>query len=250
MPYISLRSACVDYPVPMTRTASSSTPRVGGHFFERDGRRFVRAMDGVDLQLRKGTRLGLLGGNGSGKSTLLRTLAGILPLSRGGRTIDGTVTTVFNLNVGVELDRTGAENIDRLAALHNIPRQQIPALMEEVAEFSELGDFLFLPMKNYSAGMRARLVFAVTTNLNANIILMDENIGVGDKTFQDKARKRVERFLAQDGIAVVASHANSVLRNLCTTGLVMQSGRVAFHGEIDQAIAVYGEMQNGVAQGS
>lgn len=240
MPYIKLHRACIDYPLASHGArANGRETKVGGRIFERQGRQFVRALDRVSLNLRDGARVGLLGGNGSGKSTLLRTLAGILPISQGMRSIDGRVTTLFAIGVGMDLHKTGVENIARMAALHNIPRDRIPSLVEDIAEFSELGEFMTLPVKTYSAGMRARLGFGFVTALESDIVLIDEVIGTGDRNFHEKARKRMSRFIERRGIVVLASHSMSVLNGICTHGIVMRTGRVAFEGKIADAAAFF-----------
>lgn len=243
MAHIELVRAGVDYPVlkPGRRLGRGVSDLVGGTIFEMQSRTFVRALDNVNLNLVEGMRLGLIGNNGSGKSTLLRTLAGILPLSRGTRTHSGRVFTLFSTNAGIDLRMTGLENIRRLAALHNIERGRVPELTEDVIDFTELGDFLDLPVSTYSAGMRARLGFGFLTSLEADILLIDEVIGAGDKRFHVKAKQRLEKFASSGGLLVVASHSTAVLSALCSRAVVMRKGRIAFRGSVSQASAFFAE---------
>lgn len=243
-PGLRLSRASVDYPIRNQGGSSRFADfarSVGGTFVEHEKRRFVRALNGVNINLRNGDRVGLLGGNGSGKSTLLKTLAGILPLATGTRAVSGRIATLFSTGVGIDNERTGAENIVRMAALYNVPKRQVPALIDEIAEFTELGEFIDLPVKSYSSGMNSRLGFGLVTSISANIILVDEVIGTGDKNFHEKARLRLEQFLSDRGIVVIASHSNKVLQSLCTTGIVLQRGSIAFSGPIDDAAAFYNE---------
>jgi ABC-2 type transport system ATP-binding protein len=239
--HVKLLGAGVDYPIlkPRANAGRGVTELVGGTIFEMQNRTFVRALDKVNISLEKGARLGLIGNNGSGKSTLLRTLAGILPLSRGTRTHSGRILTLFSSNAGIDARMTGIENISRLAALYNVDRKRIAELTEDVANFTELGAFLDLPMSSYSAGMRARLGFGFLTALEADILLIDEVIGAGDRRFHAKAKERLEKFAASGGILVVASHSTAVLSTLCTRAIVMRKGRIVFRGSVPKAAAFF-----------
>ncbi|TPW27562.1 ABC transporter ATP-binding protein [Pararhizobium mangrovi] len=242
---LTLHDVTIEYPLSKTSSSrfSDFARTVGGQFVSHDDRRFIRALDRISLDFPNGSRVGLLGGNGSGKSTLLRTLAGILPLTAGERIIRGQIATLFSAGVGIDPEKNGIANIYRMAALYNIPRRRVPELIDDIVEFTELGEFIELPVKSYSSGMASRLGFGFVTNINADVILVDEVIGTGDNNFKDKARERMERFLADRGIIVVASHSVEVLETLCHTGLVLDQGSVAFYGDIAEAGEFHRELK-------
>lgn len=200
---------------------------------------YVDALQGLSLELRDGDRIGLIGGNGAGKSSLLRLMAGIYRPTSGTLIRDGKVLTMFDLSYGMDEEADGIENIEIAAALLGITGADLRLIKAEVAEFSELGDALQRPIRTYSAGMRVRLAFGLVSSLNADILLIDEIIGVGDSRFMKKASARISKQVESAKIFVLASHAESVLRDFCTTGIVMANGRIQFHGPINDAIRFY-----------
>ncbi len=204
---------------------------------------YVDALQGLNLELRDGDRIGLIGGNGAGKSSLLRLMAGIYRPTSGTLVREGKVLTMFDLSYGMDEEADGLENIEIAAALLGITSSDLRRIKAEVTEFSELGDALLRPIKTYSAGMRVRLAFGLVSSLKADILLVDEIIGVGDARFMKKASARVTKQLETAKILVLASHAESVLRDFCTTGLVMLNGHATFHGPIDEAIRFYNQSQ-------
>ncbi|MDF1756583.1 MAG: ATP-binding cassette domain-containing protein [Verrucomicrobiales bacterium] len=186
----------------------------------------VRALDGVSLSLTHGDRLGLTGHNGAGKSTLLRLLAGIYWPSSGIYRKKGQVRCLFGLGLGMEEEGTGFENIDILSRLLGCPAHVRKAIVEDVAEFSELGDALYRPVRTYSQGMRLRLCFGVVTAWPAEILLIDEVIGVSDDLFKEKANLRMQEFIARSGILVLASHDRAILDAFCNRVQRMEHGRL------------------------
>lgn len=243
LPGISMRGVCMDYPLP-ARSSDKNGPStefaaVGGRLTEFRGQRFVRALDDITIEIGDGERLALLGGNGSGKSTLLKVMGGLLPIAKGRMKTSGRVTTLFNTTVGMDVNLSGFDNLERLAALHSLPRSYAAQIRDDVAEFTELGGFLKLPVRTYSAGMRARLGFAFATSIPSGILLIDEVIGVGDASFSQRARDRLVDRMHNSGIVVLASHSIGLLRNFCNRGLVLQHGQVKFVGDIEEAISEY-----------
>jgi ABC-type polysaccharide/polyol phosphate transport system ATPase subunit len=238
---IWLRGVSLDYPLPShaRKGEGAEFGAVGGRFAEFRGRRFVRALDDLTVTIRGGERVALLGGNGSGKSTLLKVMAGLLPIAKGSVNTQGRVTTMFNTSVGMDPSLSGYDNLERLAALHNLPRSHIVKVREDIAAFTELGGFLKLPVKTYSAGMRTRLGFGFATAVPSDILLVDEVIGAGDASFSERARDRLKDQMRNSGIVVLASHSTSVLRNFCNRGLVLSRGRLEFAGELEEAISIY-----------
>lgn len=185
----------------------------------------VRAIDGLNLEIRDGDRIGLVGHNGSGKTTLLRVLAGIYKPNAGEITIDGRVGTLIDINAGLDPEASGIENIYLRGYLLGTGRKQIDRAVDDIAEFTDLGDFLQLPIKTYSAGMAARLVFAVATAFENDILLIDEGIGAGDAEFQEKAQKRVERLFSRTAIVLLASHSEDLIARFCNRRIQMEHGK-------------------------
>jgi ABC-type polysaccharide/polyol phosphate transport system ATPase subunit len=186
----------------------------------------VRAIDGLNLELKDGDRVGLVGHNGAGKTTLLRVIAGIYKPARGVITIEGRVGTLLDPRAGMDGEATGIENIYLRGHLLGMSRQEIEASVRDIAEFTELGDFLALPMKTYSQGMSARLAFAISTAMQNDILLIDEGIGAGDASFQEKAQKRVESLFARTAIVVLASHSEELIRRYCNRKVQLEHGRL------------------------
>ena len=206
-------------------------------------RRIVHALKGIDLQITHGDRVGLIGANGAGKSTLLKVLAGIYEPTSGDIEISGHVCPLFDVNLGINPETTGYENIEMRALYLGMRLNDIREKMEEIAEFTELGDFLSMPVRTYSTGMAFRLAFAVTTFLKPDILLMDEMILAGDANFQAKGAARLRDLISTSGILVLASHSDELLRQWCNKGLYLAEGRVQFFGPIDQALDAYHHAQ-------
>ncbi|QIK36720.1 ABC transporter ATP-binding protein [Caldichromatium japonicum] len=199
----------------------------------------VQALQDVSLRLKDGDRLGLIGHNGAGKTTLLRVLAGIYEPNSGRVKTQGRVAPLFDIALGMNLESTGYENIILRGLFLGLKRKEIRAMMDEIAEFTELGEFLNLPIRTYSAGMQMRLAFAVSTSVVPDILLLDEGIGVGDAAFLHKARVRLDRFTEQVPIIVLSSHSEDLVRSMCPNSLLMEHGRVVFAGPTDEALERY-----------
>ena len=202
-------------------------------------RTFVRALNGVSIALQQGDRLGLIGHNGSGKSTLLRVLAGVYEPTRGRVRVMGHTTPLFDIAHGFDFDATGYENIAIRAAYLGFLRRDIDALMGEIAEFTELGDYLDLPIRTYSAGMMLRLAFAVVTTVKSDVLLLDEWIAVGDAGFWEKAQQRALGFVSKSKVIIVASHSEDVIRRLCNKVLWLRQGEIARYGEVNEVMDTY-----------
>lgn len=199
----------------------------------------IEALDDVSLTIEHGDRLGLVGHNGAGKTTLLRVMAGIYEPTRGTITIDGRVMSIFDLGVGMDPEASGYENIQFRGLYCGLTRAQIRAKTEEIAEFTELGTFLDMPLRTYSAGMHARLAFAISTCIEPEILLLDESIGAGDAAFLVKAKRRLEEFIAQAGILVLATHSEAMIRELCNKAILLEHGKALVAGSVDEVFARY-----------
>jgi ABC-type polysaccharide/polyol phosphate transport system ATPase subunit len=188
--------------------------------------KYVTALDNVSFSLSSGDRLGLTGANGAGKTTLLKLLYGIYSPTSGSVFVKGRVDALLNINLGFRPEATGRRNIVLRGLINGWKMDEINGRMKEIIEFSELGDFIDMPMKSYSQGMAARLAFSVATCLEPEILLMDEWIGAGDQDFQQKAKARMQQITRKAGIVVLASHNLNLIRNTCTKILELHDGQV------------------------
>ncbi|WP_245482638.1 ATP-binding cassette domain-containing protein [Mesorhizobium sp. M7A.F.Ca.ET.027.03.2.1] len=186
----------------------------------------MQALDDVSFELKAGDRLGLVGPNGAGKTTLLKVLYGIYQPSGGTISIAGKVDALFNINIGFRPEATGRRNIVLRGLISGWTATEIEEKMEEIIDFSELGDFIDLPFKAYSQGMAARLAFAAATTLEPEILLMDEWIGAGDASFQEKAKQRMDQLAEKAGIIVLASHDDALIERVCTKKMTLRAGRI------------------------
>ncbi|WP_413727458.1 ABC transporter ATP-binding protein [Sodalis sp. RH19] len=194
----------------------------------------VTALDRVSFRLQSGDAVGLIGHNGAGKSTLLRTMAGIYSATAGVVTRTGSVATVFELGAGMDPELSGYENIMRMLLLMGHSRAQARAAMADIEDFSELGNFLALPVRTYSSGMTMRLMFAVATSVRPDILLIDEMFGTGDAAFRHKAETRMQDWIAGTDIFVFASHDLGLVKRLCNRLFRLEHG--AIHEEDIQAL--------------
>jgi ABC-type polysaccharide/polyol phosphate transport system ATPase subunit len=204
-----------------------------------EGRVVIKALDDVSFDIQQGDRIGLLGHNGSGKSTLLRTLAGIYEPVSGIIRTNGRVVPLFDLQLGMDLDATGIENLWMRSRLLGLTTQQVEGSLDDIAEFTELGDYLAMPMRTYSTGMMLRLAFAISTSITPDILLLDEMIAAGDSAFIARADARLKAFLSRTGILVFASHSTPLLRQWCNKGMLLERGKVIAYGPLDDVIAQY-----------
>jgi len=186
----------------------------------------VRAIDGLNLEVREGERVALSGHNGSGKTTLLRVLCGIYKPSTGAISVEGRVGALLDSSAGMDFESTGIENIYLRGYMLGMSRAQIASKIDEIAEFTELGEFLELPVRTYSAGMFTRLAFAVSTAVESDILLIDEGIGAGDASFQHKVQQRIEGLFQRTPIVLLASHAEALIQKFCTRRLSMEHGKL------------------------
>jgi lipopolysaccharide transport system ATP-binding protein len=182
----------------------------------------VKALNNITLDLKDGDRLGVMGPNGAGKSTLLRTLAGVYHPTSGSIDVSGSIASLIDISLGMDSEATGYENIRMRAIMMGMKLKKIKLIEEEIAEFTELGKFLELPIRTYSTGMHMRLGFAVSTTVPADIILMDEWLSVGDSDFLIKAEKRLHDYIQKSSILVIASHSEDLISKLTNQTLRLE----------------------------
>jgi ABC-type polysaccharide/polyol phosphate transport system ATPase subunit len=199
----------------------------------------VHALHDLNLHIKQGERLGVLGYNGAGKTTLLRLLAGIYAPTAGRLVVEGKVSSLFDINLGFEGEASGWENIAYRSYLQGETPATVRRKKMEIAEFSELGDFLNMPVRYYSAGMLVRLAFSIATAIEPEVLLVDEVLSVGDLPFQAKARERMQQMMAKAHLIVIVSHDLVSLQQTCTRAVWMHQGRIYRSGPCDDVIAAY-----------
>jgi ABC-type polysaccharide/polyol phosphate transport system ATPase subunit len=197
------------------------------------------------LRLQEGDRVGLVGHNGAGKSTLLRVLAGVYEPIAGRVLVNGKITPLFDMMPGLDIEDTGYQNIVTMGMLLGMSRVEVEAKIPEIEEFSELGEYLDLPVRTYSTGMTTRLGFAVATAIDPGILLMDEGIGAGDARFADRVAQRTKEFVGRSRIIVLASHSDAMLRSMCSKGALMHEGRLVNFGPLDSILEQYHSIVHG-----
>jgi ABC-2 type transport system ATP-binding protein len=239
---IEVSSAFVDFPIFDAKTRSLKKRvlgKVGGKIGTESKVPVIEALQDVSLSLKDGDRVGLVGHNGAGKSTLLRLLSGIYEPTRGSARVLGKVAPVFDLGIGMDPEISGYENIMIRGLFLGMTRKQMEKRVDDIAEFTELGDYLAMPLRTYSTGMRVRLALGVVTTIDPEILILDEGIGAVDAAFLNKARDRLVDLVRRSGMLVFASHADDLLMELCTTAIWMDEGRMKMHGTLREVLTAY-----------
>lgn len=233
MPYLKAQGVSLVFPL----YSASTKPTLSGNanvVTDKTGKMTgVRCLQNIDIDLRSGDRLAVIGGNGAGKTSLLQVLAGIYPPDVGYVEVSGSCTNLININLGMRPEATGYENIllRGLAAGHS--RLEIEEQRQQIAAFSELGEFLDMPVRTYSAGMRMRLNFAIATAFKPEILLLDEWLSAGDASFRARAAERMGSFVGKAGILVLASHSVSLLKKNCNKAIWLDQGTIKASGDVE-----------------
>jgi ABC-type polysaccharide/polyol phosphate transport system ATPase subunit len=199
----------------------------------------VRALHDVSLRVDRGETVGLVGRNGAGKSSTLKVLAGIIPLQSGRARTGGRVVSLLELGAGFGRDFSGRENIELNGALHGLRREEVAQRMDAIIAFSELGDFIDVPVKTYSSGMFVRLGFAIAAHLDADVLLIDEVLAVGDEAFQRKCLRRISEQIAGGTTLVLVSHDATAIERVCERVVVLEAGEVAYDGPTADGLLFY-----------
>lgn len=225
------------------RMLFGSAGYVGGLISNRaGGRAVVTALNELNLVIKSGERVGLLGQNGAGKSTFLRALAGIYEPTRGRILAHGTIVPLFDISIGMDPDLNGYENIVIRGLMLGFTRSQIDTLVPEIERFTELGEYMRLPLRTYSTGMLMRLAFAISSFIEPDILLMDEWITTGDARFIARVEARMKEMVQRSRILVIATHAPELLRRMCTRVLILHHGQVFADGNTDDIIEEYAQL--------
>lgn len=247
MANISFRDVSLHYPVYNAQTQSLRSTLFflgsAGRIKRDDHHRIVvEALDGISLEIAKGDRLGVVGPNGAGKTTLLRTMAGIYEPTSGEVEVEGRISALLDRDLGFDGDATGYENIRLGCLMAGFTLREIDEYQKQIADFTELGDYLAMPIRTYSAGMKVRLAYAIITSMVPEILLMDEVIGAGDASFKEKTRQRTMEFIDQSDILVLASHSKDIMQDICNKAILMNHGQIMMTGTVDEVLEAYVEM--------
>jgi lipopolysaccharide transport system ATP-binding protein len=244
MAFIQAEGVTLDYPVysSMNRSVKNVMLRAttGGRIAHEAGHKtYVRSLDNLTFSIGPGERVGLIGHNGSGKSTLLRALAGVYAPTMGTLSTRGRVVSLLDINLGMDADATGYENIMLRGIIMGMSPAQLKRKVDEIAEFTELGEYLDMPLRSYSSGMQMRLAFTVSTSVDADILLMDEWLAVGDAEFQDKAAKRLTDLVTRSAVLVIATHSMDLVHSVCNRVIELSHGKIIADRniEVDRALA-------------
>jgi len=244
MGHILLNNVSVDIPIfnsqgrslKKTIMGMATGGRIG---LTESGRTVVRSLDHLNLEIKSHERVGLIGHNGAGKSTLLRVLSSVYEPTEGVAKITGSIGSLIDISLGIDLEATGLENIYLRSALLGIPKKNVDKELNSLVEFTELGDFINMPVRTYSTGMHMRLAFAVSTMISPDILLMDEWLSVGDQSFQEKAENRLNRLIERTNILVTATHSRRLIERCCTRVLWLEHGRLKMDGSPEQVCPLY-----------
>jgi ABC-type polysaccharide/polyol phosphate transport system ATPase subunit len=244
MATLILDRVTIDFPIyDSQKTFRSALRAATGGLITRDARTpkrvTVRALDDVSLTLKDGDRLGLIGHNGAGKSTLLRVCAQVYEPTQGRIFAKGKISPLFNAAPGLDTDDTGYENIMTCALLMGMTRDEIVRKTPDIAEFSGLGEYLFLPVRTYSSGMLTRLSFSIATAIDPEILILDEGLGTGDAQFAEQAKQRVDALIARSSILILASHSDALIQSMCNKAILLQSGAIVREGSVKDVLAAY-----------
>jgi ABC-type polysaccharide/polyol phosphate transport system ATPase subunit len=204
----------------------------------------VRALNDVSLEIQSGERVALIGRNGAGKTTLLKLLAGVIEPTQGIAESAGTVSSLLDMTVGLDPDSTGRENIILRGMFMGIRPRDMRPFAADIAEFTELDQYLDMPVRTYSTGMMVRLAFAITTCIRREILIMDEWLNAGDARFLEKAERRIEEFVRDSSILVLASHSKKIIEEWCTRGVLLDQGHVLEIGPVNEVLATYDRLLN------
>lgn len=244
MANIHFNKVSVEFPVfnATGRSLTSSILKVatGGKLdADPNGRVQVKALTDISVNIREGDRVALLGHNGAGKSTMLRALGRVYRPTQGIAEIEGEVGSLIDISLGINPEATGRENVFIRGQLLGLTKQKILEKYAEIVEFSELGDFMEMPVRTYSSGMHLRLAFAVSTVVRPQILLMDEWLSVGDADFQHKAEARLRELVSETKILVLATHSRELVESVCNRAIWLEHGQVKMDGPVEVVSKAY-----------
>lgn len=244
MSLVKFENVSIDYPI-FNANGRSLTSRLleiaTGGIVDADpnGKVHVRALSDLSFEISDGDRIGVVGHNGSGKTTLLRAIAGVYPPSRGKYTRSGNVGSLIDIGLGINPEATGLENIFLRGQILGLSKKQLQTKLEDIVNFSQLGDFIHLPVRTYSSGMHLRLAFAVSTAIEPDILIMDEWLSVGDENFKLSAENRLLNLIDKTKCLVIASHSKDLLETICNKVLWLEHGKPVKFGSSSEVLDEY-----------
>lgn len=244
MSSIHLENVSIEFPIYNGQARSLKNKvlslATGGRLMEDANKHVVvKALDHINLRLEHGDRVALVGHNGSGKSTLLKLMAGLYEPNQGIATIKGHVSPMLNLMQGIEAEFTGLENIMMRGTILGLNKKEIRDKVDDIIEFSELGDYINMPVRTYSAGMMVRLAFSIASSIRPDILLIDEVFGAGDIAFMNKTKARMLTLLDQSSIVVFASHADELVESICNKAILLKNGKIQEIGPVATILQDY-----------
>lgn len=236
MTYIKLKNISLNYPLYLT--SSMSIRKAIFEFFlfknklvNKKKPKHIKALDRISIELKPGDRLGVTGDNGAGKSSLLRVISGIYPPTSGKLQVEGKISSLLDIFFGVNLDATGRENILIRGILIGLSKEKINEISDKIIEFVDIGEFIDFPLKTYSTGMKMRLAFAISIYITSDILILDEWLSVGDKTFVKKAEKALRERVSGAQIVIYASHSKQQIERICNKVINLKKGRISSYND-------------------
>lgn len=218
----------------------SDKHRFAGIFSSKVPFKEVFANDGLTFKIRRGESVAIMGKNGAGKSTMLKMITGVVFPTGGKIIVNGRVSALLELTAGFDPEFTGRENIYLRGQIWGLEKDEIAELEQKVVDFADIGDYMDQPMRTYSSGMKARVGFAISANINPEILVVDEALSVGDKAFREKCDNKIREIMEQEHVTVIlVTHSSAAALKVCERGIVMQKGRIVFDGDIYDAIEFY-----------
>ena len=206
---------------------------------DTSGHIIVKILKNLNFELKNGDKLGIIGRNGAGKTTLLRALTGVYPPTKGKAIIHGNVASLIDISLGIDHEATGRENIFLRGALLGIMKEEMKEIIDEIIEFSELNEFIDMPVRTYSSGMHLRLAFSVSTVIKPEVLIMDEWLSVGDENFKNKADARLAKLVNSTDVLVIASHSSELIKKNCNRVIWLENGKIMLDGTPDKVCCAY-----------
>ena len=241
--FVRLTDVSLDLPVggkSLKSLFSKKQPKRDGARIAHDSNgEICRTLKNISMEITSGERVGLIGSNGAGKTSLLRILAGIYAPTHGAYDAAGRISTLFTSTVGMDPNASGRDNIFLAGRTLGFSRAQIASVTDDIVQFAQLDEFIDLPVRLYSAGMKTRLGFAIVTAIQPEIVLIDEVFGAGDVGFRKRANERIKDFIDNAGILVMATHSPGAMKESCDRVIWLNQGEVAFDGDVDEGLARY-----------
>ncbi len=242
MVFIRLKNASVTFSIYNARTRSIRNQlinKVGGRLHPLEKNIYIKALENINLAIKPGDKVGLIGHNGAGKSTLLKLLSGIYEPTEGEMQTEGYISSLTDIHMGMDPESSGYDNIIMRCVFMGMSVKEAKDKIPEILEFSGLNEYIDLPMRTYSTGMYVRLAYTIATSVIPDILIMDEMIGAGDASFIEKARQRSMKLIEQTKIMVLSSHEVNLMRDICNRGIWMDKGRICMDGDIHEVIEAY-----------